>query len=622
MALASLLHTLWAGLNRGIGAAQRVAGRILFVILVVVALAFLVPLISGPPKAQIPDNGVLYWQPVGRLVEESQRYDPREAISNAVTGERPTKTIELREVLRGLNAAAEDEAIQALVIDLNRFSGGTPSAVHEVADAVARVRAAGKTVIAHAELMSQSDYLIASEANEIWIHPQGGLTVRGYGVYRTYFAELLNTLEVTVNVFRVGEFKSAIEPFVEDAMSPEASEANLELMTVLWDAYTTRVENAREGVERGDLQRFIDRLPATLRTNGGDFAGAAVDAGLVDAALGRGEIQDQLNARFDAGEGQRFERISLAGYLGQLDAEQSRDSKVAVITTAGEIVFGRGDGGVTGGSEHASLVRRARLDDDVKAIVLRVDSPGGSAFASELIREELALAKADGKPVVVSMGGLAASGGYWIATPADEIWATPTTITGSIGVFAILPTFERLGERYGVRTDGVGTTRLSEGTSFVSGIPDAERTLIQSGIENTYDTFLLLVAESRNQTPEQVDTIAQGRVWAGSTAVELGLVDRLGSLDDAIASAAGRAGLAEDDYSVRHYFNEHTRWEAFSEFIGVRAGAYVSEAVPAPLASFATMLRHDLDWLASLNDPMDRYLVCVSCQAMSLGLED
>lgn len=605
----------WGTINRSIGLAQRIVGRVFFVLFMFIVLFIILGSFGGEPQPRVPGSGVLHWAPSGLIVEEEPRYDPEQALNNALTGTTPLKATQLHNVLRVINAAKDDDNVETLVLNLNNFAGGYPSILHEVADALHDFRESGKTIIAHSELMGQSQYLLASQASEVWLHPDGLYIADGFSSFRSYYKDILDSLRVTVNVFRVGTFKSAVEPFLETEMSPAAREANLALLDVLWDEYQRAVERGR-GLTEGALQTYADTFPQAARARGGDLAMVALEAGLVDELIGRGALRSRLIERFGEDDDDGFERISFADYKSTLDKEKTSGDAIAIITASGPIMGGDGDGGTTGGDEHAALIRKARDDDDIKAIVLRVDSPGGSAFASELIREELELAKADGKPIIVSMSGLAASGGYWISTPADEIWATPTTITGSIGIFAFIPTFEDTAAWVGVNEDGVGTTRLANAISPLSGVSDEGRQIIQASIEHGYEQFLGIVGDSRGKTRDEVDSIAQGRVWAGATALELGLVDKLGDLDDAVASAAALAGLEEGEYAVRRLFNEVTPFEEIMEALGLEASAQIANAVPAPIAQVASALDVDLMWIAAMDDPKHQYLTCLECPTL------
>ncbi len=379
----------------------------------------------------------------------------------------------------------------------------------------------------------------------------GNLLIYGYGSYGTYLKSFLEKLKVTSHVFRVGTFKSAVEPFIRDDMSPAAKEANIAFLNVLWRSYVDSVEGAR-GLQPGVVENYANNLAEILKTVDGDLGKAALEAGFVDGLLSRAEMNEKLKEVFGASkDGKSYKKVGFKRYLTSLDKdEDDGDPNIAVITAAGAIIDGDAPTGrAAGGDTIATQLRKAREDDKIKAVVLRIDSPGGSAFAADVVRDEMLALKAAGKPVVASMGSLAASGGYWIAADADEIWAAPTTITGSIGIFGYLNTFENTAAELGVFVDGVGTTNLSPILATGIGpLPQSAAEILQQSTENGYDRFLTVVGSGRGLDKSYVDSIGQGRVWIGERALELKLVDHLGDYDDAIAAAARLANL--DKYDV------------------------------------------------------------------------
>ena len=622
------IATLW----RWIGLIQhgilRVFG-IIFILFFVLAvpgcIAAMVSAIGGEDEFSMADNGVLKFSPNGVVVEEAVHVAPGDALTGALLGGGAPEQILLRDLIEGLRLAAADDAVTTLLVNFDRLAGATPAAAHEIAEEMTAFREAGKEIIVYGDNFSNGSWFLAAHADEVHMHDYGGAAITGYGSYRTYFRSLLDRLLVTVNVYRVGTFKSALEPFLGDEMSEAAAEANLFLFGDIWQAYQSAAEAAR-GMAPGSVQAYADNAPALIEAAGGDTAQVALDAGFVDALVGRGAFRNQMIERFGADEdGRDVESSDFFEYVeANLERDDDGDDKIAVIIASGSIVEGNGDGGVIGGDAHAELVRRARLDDDVRAIVLRIDSGGGSAFASELIREELELARLEGKIVIASMGGVAASGGYWIATPAHEIWAEPTTITGSIGIFGFIPTFENTMAEIGVFEDGVALTETARGPSPFGGVPESWDRIIQANIEYGYERFLGIVADSRGMTRDEVDAVAQGRVWTGSQALERGLVDQLGGYDDAIAAAAERAGLEEGAYTVEVFEKPLTDFEQFLKDLGLEAEASALQAMvfgdgllgAGLFADAAREAAGELEQINVLNDHRGVYATCLSCEAV------
>ncbi len=583
-------------------------------------LFFAVVASSLQQAPKVPNQVALLIDPVGVIVEQGTQVDPADEIVNELFGAEIPET-RLQDILDALEHAATDDRVDAVVLYLDGMLGAGPSTLHRIGAAIEEFKDSGKPVYAIGTGYSDAQYLIAAHANEIIMHPFGGVILTGYGRYRNYYRELLERLEVNVNVFRVGTFKSAVEPYIRDDMSPAAREANLGYMNILWDNYTSAVEMAR-GMNPGTLNESLESVVADTEAAGGNFGQLALNGGLVDSLMYQDEYRTYLSAIVgEDSKNHTFNQISLHNYLAAVGNDQSGGNgpQIAVVTAAGVIVNGEAPAGTAGGDTIARQIREARTNPDVRAIVLRVDSPGGSAFASEVIRRELVVAREQGLPVVVSMGDLAASGGYWIATASDEIWASPTTITGSIGIFGMIPTFEGTLGLIGVHRDGVGTTPLSDGIDGLQTLNPTVASLVQMSIEDGYEKFLERVGESRNMTVEDVDSIAQGRVWAGATALELGLVDQLGELDDAVASAATMAGLT--DYVVRDYREEPKNiWQQMAESFSSQASASFGfddglAATQVPDAVSAEVARAWADWrlMTQLNDPNHAYVVCLEC---------
>lgn len=418
-----------------------------------------------------------------------------------------------------------------------------------IAKALEEFKESGKPVYAIGDHYKQSQYYLSSYADKVFMSPDGGVMLTGYGSYTLYYKSLFEKLNVNTHVFRVGTYKSFVEPYTLDGMSDEAREANTAWLNQLWGAYTSDVAKNRQ-IDASTLTPELDQFVVELKSVDGDFAKLSEKMGLVDELVNRPQLRKQLIDAFGENDDHSFNQISYYDYQPTIgDIQLPSDNQIAVVVASGAIMDGTQQRGNVGGDTTAALLREARLDDKVKSVILRVDSPGGSAFASEVIRNEVDALKAAGKPVVVSMSSVAASGGYWISSSADKIMAQPTTITGSIGIFAILTTFEKGLEKMGVYSDGVGTTPFS-GVGVTRELPEGIAEIFQLGIENGYQRFIGLVSQNRDMTLEQADSVAQGRVWTGKDALALGLVDELGDFDDAVASAAELATLGED-YEVR-----------------------------------------------------------------------
>ena len=570
--------------------------KVLHLLLLLVIFGFIVGAMSGSiPK--LPQDAALVIQPEGEIVEQPTG-DPLElAIAEARGLGRGETT--LRDITDAIEAARDDERIKTLVLDFDAMTGAGQPTLDEFARAVTDFRNSGKKVVAYATGYSRDSYYVAAHADEIYLDPMGAVILEGYERYRNYYKSALEKLGVDVNVFRVGTYKSAVEPYIRDDMSAEDREASQAFVNSLWDTYLTAVGKAR-GMEPAALRTYVDTLSPVVKAAKGDTGKVALDAKLVTALKTPLEVEKRIEALSSKDEEKdSFVSVSLKDYLRVVRAEDkiSRhpDARVAVLIGSGEIVDGSGGGGVIAGDDMAELIREARLDKDIKALVLRIDSPGGSVTASEKIHRELLAFKKTKRPIVVSMGDLAASGGYYIAAPADEIWASPATITGSIGIFGLFPTAPRTFDKLGIGVDGVGTTPLSGELRIDRPIGPAAGTLLQSVIERGYEDFLSRVAVVRNKTRDQVDAIAQGRVWAGRDAKRLGLVDNLGSLDQAIAAAAKRAKLTEGKYELDYREPKKSfAQELLANFKVWGAGVMIraSGVDPATLA-FAQGVRRD-----------------------------
>jgi len=555
--------------------------KILHLLLLLVIFGFVVGALSGSiPK--LPNDAALVLKPEGEIVEQPSA-DPFELALAEARGMGGGETT-LRDLTDAIDAARDDKRIKTLVIDFNAMTGAGQPTLDEFARSVTAFRKSGKKVVAISAFgYSRDTYYVAAHADEIYMDPKGLLILEGYERYRNYYKSALDKLGIDVNVFRVGTFKSAVEPFIRDDMSSEDREASQRFVNSLWESYLVAVGKARN-LEPAAIRGYVDNFSPTVKAAKGDSAKVALDAKLVTALKTPLEIEKRIMELSSKDEDkQSYNGVGLKDYLRIVRAEDKvskhPDARIAVIIGSGEIVDGSGDGGVIASDSMIKLIRKARLDDDIKALLLRIDSPGGSAFASEQIYREINAFKATKRPVIVSMGDLAASGGYYIAAPADEIWASPATITGSIGIFGLFPTAPRTFEKLGIGVDGVGTTPLSGELRLDRPVGEAAAMLLQANIERGYEDFLALVAKGRSKTRDEIDAIAQGRVWSGRDALERGLVDKLGSLDDAVASAAKRAGLEEGKFERDYLQPEKSFAQELVTNFQVKTAALMLEAL-------------------------------------------
>jgi protease-4 len=503
--------------------------------------------LSASPYAGSAARGALRLDLSGGIVEQPSVADPLALLG----GGSLTREYRLDEVIHALDAAAASDRIQAVALDLDVFTGGGQTALTDVGAAIDRFRRTGKKVVAYATGYSDDTYQLAAHADEIWLDPLGAVLIAGPGGSNLYYAGLLERLGVTANVYRVGAFKSAVEPYTRSDMSPEARAASQALADSLWGTWQQDVRQARP---RAQVAAYAANPASFIQAAGGDMAQAAQRAGLVDRIGDRtqfGQRMAELAGTAEETVPGSYRAVHYDAWVRDNPARPS-SGQIGILTVAGEIVDGNAAPGTAGGETVVRNLERGLRDGNLKALVVRVDSPGGSVLASERIRRAVLGARARGLPVVISMGSVAASGGYWIATAGDAIFAEPSTITGSIGVFGILPSFQGTLQRIGVGADGVRTTPLSGEPDLLRGPSPEASALLQTGVEGTYRRFINLVARARRLAPARVHEIAQGRVWDGGTARQLGLVDRFGSLDDAIAEAARRARIDPADARAVH----------------------------------------------------------------------
>ncbi len=525
--------------------------KVLHLLLLLVLFGFVIgALRTSIPR--LPAKAALVIQPEGEIVEQ-RAGDPFDRAVSEARGLGQDETL-LRDLVDAIDAAKDDSRIQALVLDFDSMSGAGQPTLEEFARMVAAFRKSGKKVIARGTGFSRDTYYVAAHADEIYVDPLGFVLLEGYDRYRMYFKNAFDKLGVDMNVFRVGTYKSAVEPYTRQDMSAQDREESVAYLGSLWSTYVESVARAR-GLEPEAVLARVTALPDDVEATGGDAAKVALQSKLVTGIKSSLEVEARVAELVGEDEDTgSYNAVDLTDYLRVLRTEQSlqqdADARIGVIVASGEILDGVQPPGAIGGSSTAELIRDARRDSDIRALLLRVDSPGGSVLASEQIYREILAFRETGRPVVVSMGDLAASGGYYIAAPADEIWASPATITGSIGIFAAFPTINRALDKLGVSVDGVGTTPLSGEFRLDRPVGAAAGRLLQATINHGYEEFLARVSAGRKKTREQVDAIAQGRVWSGRDALKLGLVDRLGGFDDAVKATARRASLEEGKYSL------------------------------------------------------------------------
>ncbi|ABM24769.1 MULTISPECIES: signal peptide peptidase SppA [Shewanella] len=601
---------IWNILN---GTRKLILNLIFFGILAVIMIS-----ITAGEDIQVEDNSALVLNLAGSIVDQKQQIDPIEAALKQGNKANADGEILLADVLYVIDNAAQDTRITTLVLDLADLKRAGISKLQSIGNAINRFKESGKQVVAIGNYYEQNQYFLASFADTIYLNPQGGISLDGLSMYNLYFKSALEKLKIKAHIFRVGTFKSAVEPYMRDDMSDAAKEANSALLADVWQSYTQTVANNRN-IDASALVLDASTYLAELDKAQGDSATMAINMKWVDSlATAEDFRKTMLDTVGKAKSGDSFKQISFYDYLTLVAPKPSfiEQDSVGIIVASGTILNGKQPAGQIGGDSTAELLRKARFDKHIKALVLRVDSPGGSAFASEQIRQELLALKAAGKPVVVSMGSLAASGGYWISASADYIFATPTTLTGSIGIFGMITTFEDSLDSIGIHTDGVSTSEWA-GLSVTRTLSSSVEAVIQRHIERGYLNFISLVAKERNMTLEQVDSIAQGRVWSGKKALELGLVDELGDIDEAIAKAAKLANL--NLFDTRVIEQELTPEQLFIQ----QMFASVSSYLPASLSHSSVLEQMLQQWTGSLktitsfNDPNHVYIYCDNCELLN-----
>jgi protease IV len=588
--------------------------KVLHLILLLVIFGFvLAALHTSIPS--VPRSAALVIAPEGELVEQLSSDPVRRALGQASGGPAP-ETL-LRDVVDAIESAKSDSRIKLIVLDLGNLSSSGLSKLQEIGVALRDFRAAGKRVVAIADSLDQSQYYLAAQAGEVYLDPLGLVYIDGFSYYRMFLKDAIDKLGVDVNVFRAGTFKSYTDQFSRSDMAPSEREESGVWLNSLWSSYTQDVTHAR-GLKPSALDDYVKDAPAALAAVSGDAAKLALQRGLVTALKSRRQVADELKGLIgEDPDSHSFYSIGITPYVTAVRAKRAlkgkADAKVGIVVAAGEILDGHQPPGKIGGDSTADLLRQARYDKAVKAVVLRVDSPGGSMFASELILREVQALRKAGKPVVVSMSTYAASGGYYISAAANQIFASTTTLTGSIGVFSVVPTFQRTLEKLGVKVDGLGTTPLAGDLRLDRPLDAASRQILQVSVEHAYDDFLHRVSEGRKKSVQDIDSIAQGRVWAGIDAQRIGLVDNLGGLKDATDAAAKLAELGAD-YSVDYIEPELSLREQL--LLQLRSQAvHLGEIAglippPTPLERALDPILEQARAVAALNDPRGLYAYC------------
>ena len=587
--------------------------NLFFILLVLVGVGIWMQ-VSSSSTSESSSRGALLMDISGVVVDKPSASSKLSVIGRQIFGASSDRLQEnsLFDIVQTIRQAKDDRNITGIVLDLKNFAGGDQPSMQYIGKALREFRDSGKPVYAVGDSYSQGQYYLASFANKIWLSPQGVVDLHGFATNGLYYKSLLDKLKVSTHVFRVGTYKSAVEPFIRDDMSPAARDADSRWIGELWQNYLNTIAANRQ-ITAQQVFPGAQGLLDGLRKVDGDTAKYALDNKLVDALGSSADIEKAMTKAFGWSKADNnYRAVSMYDYAVKTPADTG--ASIAVVFANGAIMDGEETPGNVGGDTTASQIRDARLDPKVKAIVLRVNSPGGSVSASEVIRAELAAAKAAGKPVVVSMGGMAASGGYWISTPANYIVASPTTLTGSIGIFGVINTVENTLDSIGVHTDGVATSPLAD-MAVTKALPPEVQQMMQLSIESGYKRFITLVAQARNSTPEAIDKIAQGHVWTGEDAKANGLVDSLGDFDDAVAKAAELAKVKT--WHIDYYQSEPTFFDRIMDSVSGSVHAALPQAIqaylPAPLASAANAVKAESDKLAVFNDPQNRYAFCLTC---------
>ncbi len=594
--------------------------NLFLLLLIVVGVGIWLQVSGGSSgSAKTLTGGALKIDLDGTIVDQPSAKNRLSKIGREIIGSR-SETLQQNsvfDIVDAIRQAKDDDKITGIVLDLSNFAGGDQPSLRYIGKALQEFRDKGKPVYAYGDNFSQAQYYLASFANTIYLSPQGAVDIHGMATNSLYFKTLLDTLKVSSHVFRVGTYKSAVEPFLRDDMSPAAKDADSRWINQLWDNYLSTVAANRK-ITPQQVFPGADNLIAALKADDGNTATYALNTKLVDGLQTRAAVDQILIKKFGWDpQDKDYRNVSIYNYPVK-DPHANQPGNIAVIVANGAITDGEASAGNVGSDTTVSQIRAARLNKDIKAIILRVNSPGGSVTASEAIREELMAAKTAGKPVVVSMGGLAASGGYWISTPGSYIIASPTTLTGSIGIFGVINTIENSLSTIGVHTDGVSTSPLAD-VSTTKALPDQVQQMMQISIENGYRNFLNLVAESRHKTPQQIDQIAQGHVWTGTDAKANGLVDELGDFDDAVKKAAELAHITTpvlDWYQEQPSFFDQVL-DQMSASVSAVLPVSVKALLPAPLVEVMSDIQKQPGLSGNTADPQNRYAYCMNCGVLN-----
>ncbi|EGR1982581.1 TPA: signal peptide peptidase SppA [Vibrio parahaemolyticus] len=585
------------------------------IFLLMIAVFYFAFTYTGEGRPVIEKESALVMNLSGPIVEQRRYVNPMDSVAGSLLGNEMPKENVLFDIVDTIRYAKDDAKVSGLVLALRDLPETNLTKLRYIAKALNEFKASGKPVYAVGDFYNQSQYYLASYADKVYMAPDGGVLIKGYSAYSMYYKTLLEKLDVSTHVFRVGTYKSAIEPFIRDDMSDAAKESATRWVTQLWSAFVDDVTTNRN-INAKVLNPTMEELLTEMKSVDGDLAQLAVKMGLVDELATRQDIRTLFAKEFGSDSKDSYNAISYYDYLATIRPDYTlANHDIAVVVASGAIMDGQQPRGTVGGDTVASLLRQARNDEKVKAVVLRVDSPGGSAFASEVIRNEVEALKKAGKPVVVSMSSLAASGGYWISMSADKIVAQPTTLTGSIGIFSVITTFEKGFSKLGINTDGVGTSPFS-GDGITTGLSEGASQAFQLGIEHGYKRFISLVGSNRDMTVEEVDKVAQGRVWTGQDALSFGLVDQMGDFDDAVELAAKLANVT--DYGIYWVEEPLSPTELFlQEFMNqvkVSLGVDATSLLPKSLQPVAQQFEQDASLLQSFNDPKGQYAFCLNCQ--------
>lgn len=585
------------------------------IFLVMIAVFYFAFTYTGEGQPTVDKESALVMNLSGPIVEQRRYVNPMDSVAGSILGNEIPKENVLFDIVDTIRYAKDDPKVSGLVLALRDMPETNLTKLRYIAKALNEFKTSGKPVYAVGDFYNQSQYYLASYADKVFLAPDGGVLIKGYSSYSMYYKTLLEKLDVSTHVFRVGTYKSAIEPFIRDDMSDAAKESATRWITQLWSAFVDDVATNRK-INAKVLNPTMDELLAEMKSVDGDLAQLAVKMGLVDELATRQDVRKLFAKEFGSDGKDSYNAIGYYDYLATMRPNLTpSENDIAVVVASGTIMDGQQPRGTVGGDTVASLLRQARNDDKVKAVVLRVDSPGGSAFASEVIRNEVEALKEAGKPVVVSMSSLAASGGYWISMSADKIVAQPTTLTGSIGIFSVITTFEKGFNKLGISTDGVGTSPFS-GDGITTGLSTGASEAFQLGIEHGYKRFISLVGSNRDMSLDEVDKVAQGRVWTGQDALSFGLVDQMGDFDDAVKLAAKLAEVENYEiYWVEEPLSPTEQFiQEFMNQVKVSLGIDATSFLPKSLQPVAQQFEQDASMMQSFNDPKGQYAFCLNCE--------